>query len=155
MLWNLTKNISGVCKSYNRSAPDIDSIASYLLASYHCLLILILGFDPALSVVPLNESNVTWMKYLPVMLFRVFSVSSSLDVKKAIGPDGVRPHILRHCANELCYPVCLLFYQVYNTGVFPLSWKVSHITPVYKRKVLSLTNDFIAQLLSFYTVCDI
>ena len=53
-------------------------------------------------------------------------------MKKAIDPDAVSPHILKYCANELCYPVCLLFHRVCRTGEFPLSRKVSCITPVYK-----------------------
>ena len=33
----------------------------------------------------------------------------SLDVKKAVGPDGVSPYILKYFCDELCRPVCLLF----------------------------------------------
>ena len=58
----------------------------------------------------------------------------SLDVKKAIGPDGVSPYILKYCCDKLCYPVCLLFRRVCRSGKFPLSWKVSHFIPVYKYK---------------------
>jgi len=63
----------------------------------------------------------------------------SLDVKKAVGPDGVSPHILKHCCAELIYPICILFRHVCKSGQFPLSLKVSRITPVYKRKG-SVTN---------------
>ena len=58
----------------------------------------------------------------------------SLNEKKAIGPDGVSPYILKYCCDELCHPVCLLFCHVCRSGEFPLSWKVSHITSVYKCK---------------------
>ena len=44
------------------------------------------------------------------------------------------PYILKYCCDELCHPVCLLFRRVCRSGEFPLSWKVSRITPVYKCK---------------------
>ena len=58
----------------------------------------------------------------------------SLDVKKAVGLDGVSPYIPKCCCDELCYLLCLLFRRVCRSEEFPLSWKVSRITPVYKRK---------------------
>ena len=128
--WNLTKNISGLNKPYNRSAPDVDSLASYFASK----LSLSADFDPASSAVPPANSNVTCKRSWRVKLSKVRSVLSSLDVKKAIGPDDVSPYILKHCSNELCYPVCMLFRRVCKTGQFPSSWKVSRITPVYKRR---------------------
>ena len=58
----------------------------------------------------------------------------SLNVKKAVGPDGVSPYILKYCRRELCFPVYVLFNHVNRSGEFPLYWKVSRITPVYKQK---------------------
>jgi len=128
--WNLTKNISGLCKTYNLSAPDVDILASYFSGK----LSLSANFDPNLSVVPPEVSNVTYKKFWRVKLSKVHSVLRSVDVKKAVGPDGVSPYILKYCCEELCYPVCLLFHRVCRAREFPLSWKVSHITPVYKCK---------------------
>ena len=129
MWWNLTKNISGLSKTRSRSAPDVDSLASYFASK----LSLSPDFDSSLSTVP-QESDVTYKKSRRVKLSKVCSVLRSLDVKKAIGPDGVSPYILKYCCDELCHPVCLLFHHVCRSGEFPLSWKVSRITPVYKRK---------------------
>ena len=111
-----------------RAIAPLKCLASYFAGK----LSLSADFDSALSTVPPQESNVICKKSWRVKLSRVCSVLSSLDVKKAVGSDGVSPHILKHCANELCYPVCLLFRRVCKAGEFPLSWKVSRITPVYK-----------------------
>ena len=59
---------------------------------------------------------------------------SLLDVDKAISPDNVSPHILKHCRNELCLPVFILFSYICRSGQFPVSWKLSRVTPVYKKK---------------------
>ena len=50
---------------------------------------------------------------------------SPLDVDKAIRPDNVSPHILKHCSNELCLPVFILFCHICRSGQFPVSWKLT------------------------------
>ena len=42
MWWNLTKNMSGLCKTHSRSSPDVDSLASY----FDGKLSLSVDFDP-------------------------------------------------------------------------------------------------------------
>ena len=59
------------------------------------------SFDPNLSVVPPEVSNVTYKRSWKVKLSKVRSVLHSLDVKKAVGPDGVSPYILKYCCEEL------------------------------------------------------
>jgi len=127
--WNLTKNIGGISKIHNQSAPDVDRLASYFASK----LSLSPDFDSSSSTVP-QEPDATYKKSWRVKPSKIHSVLSSLDVKKVVGPDGVSPYILKYCCAELCYPVCLLFRRVCRSGEFPLSWKVSHITPVYKCK---------------------
>jgi len=73
-------------------------------------------------------------------------VLRSLDVNKAVGPDDISPYVLKFCFNELCCLICLLFHHVSRSGEFPPSWKVSRITPVYKRKSSSTDPKFIAVL---------
>ena len=87
--WNLTKNISGLSQAHNRSAPDVDSLASFFAQK----LSLSSTFDPGLSTIP-PESDVTYKKTWRVKLSRVRSGMSSLVVTKAVGPDGVSPYIL-------------------------------------------------------------
>ena len=53
--WNLTKNISGLSKIHNRSAPDVDSLASYFVSK----LSLSPDFDSSSSTVP-QEPDVTY-----------------------------------------------------------------------------------------------
>ena len=99
-------------------------------------------FDSSLSFVP-PESDVACKKTWRLKLSRIRSVMHSLDVKRAVGPDGVSPHILKHCCAELSHPICILFHRVYKSGQFPPSWKVSRITPV--QKVLSPIQSSIVQ----------
>ena len=149
MWWNLTKNISGLSKTQNRSAPDVDSLASYFASK----LSLSPDFDSSLSTVP-QESDVTYKKSWRVKLSKVHSVLRSLDMKKAVGPDGVSPYLLKYCCDELCHPVCLLFRRVCRSGEFPLSWKVSHIISVYKCKGSATDPRFYRPIAVFPVVMD-
>ena len=82
-------------------------------------------------------------------LSKVYNVLGSLDVNKAVGPDGISPHMLKYCCIEFCLPLTILFTRIRRSGDFPLSWKVSRITPVYKQKGSASDPAPIAQLLYF------
>ena len=135
--WNLTKNIGGLSKIRDRSAPNVDSLASYFANK----LSFSPDFNSSSSIVP-PESGVTPRKPWRLKPATVSRVSRSLDVNKAVGPDDISPYILKFCCNELCRPICSLFRRVSRSGEFPPSWKVSHITPVYKHKGSSTDPKF-------------
>ena len=64
---------------------------------------------------------------------QVRSVLLSLDVSKSIGDDGLSPHILKSCAHPLSGPLTSLFRKICRQSIFPASWKISCITPVFKK----------------------
>ena len=57
----------------------------------------------------------------------------SLDVTKSVGDDGVNPRILKSCAQSLCGPLTALFCMICQHTDFPTYWKISHVTPVFKK----------------------
>ena len=58
-------------------------------------------------------------------------VLRSLNELKSVGPGGVSPRLLKHCAKELARPLTDLFQKVTRAAEFPKSWKVARVTPVY------------------------
>jgi len=109
--WNLTKKIGGLFETHDRSAPDVNSLASYFTNK----LSLSPDFDSSSSIVP-PESGVIHRKTWRVKLSKVRSVLRSLDVNKAVSPDDISPYILKFCCNKLCHPICLLFRRVSRSG---------------------------------------
>ena len=77
-----------------------------------------------------------------ITLREVSKVLQSLDVRKSVGPDGVSPRVLKHCARQLARPLTRLFQKVGKSGEFPRSWKVARVTPVYKKKDASLPENY-------------
>jgi hypothetical protein len=58
----------------------------------------------------------------------VESVLQDLDVNKGFGPDGIPLIILKNCAPAFAKPIWSM-----ATSVFLDRWKVSYITPIFKK----------------------
>lgn len=56
-----------------------------------------------------------------------------LKPKSTEGPDGLPAYFLKDCAMILAKPLCVLFNLCLKNSIFPEIWKVSRITPVYKK----------------------
>ena len=91
--WNLTKRISVFCRPHTRFAPDVDSLAPTLY--FASKLSFPTDFDSASLTLPPEVSTATCKKSWWINLSKVHHVLSSLDVKKAVGPEGVSPYTLK------------------------------------------------------------
>ncbi|KAL7629919.1 UNVERIFIED_CONTAM: hypothetical protein RMT77_019962 [Armadillidium vulgare] len=63
----------------------------------------------------------------------VTSALSELNTKKAYGPDGIPPVVLKTCASELSPCLGKLFRLCLSTSTFPSCWKRALIQPVPKK----------------------
>lgn len=70
----------------------------------------------------------------------VFSRLTQLNCKKSTGSDGIPPRVLRECATALTEPITHIFCLSVESQKIPQQWKVAHVIPVPKRRVVSL-ND--------------
>ena len=71
---------------------------------------------------------------LPVITHdRVHGILKSMNVRKASGPDGIPPRVLRECASELAPVLVQLFTLCLNTNTFPLCWKRAFVQPIPKK----------------------
>jgi hypothetical protein len=59
-------------------------------------------------------------------------MSALLGFGNGCGPDNLPSLILKTHANNLVYPLRILFNLSLETGVFPDVWKISKITPIFK-----------------------
>jgi len=81
------------------------------------------------------------MKQLPgnipkLLLIRrrwVINILRNLDPYKTSGPDGLPGRILRECAHELATPICMIARGFVQLGVWPETWKMHWIHPLFKR----------------------
>ena len=62
----------------------------------------------------------------------VSDILSSLNIKKATGPDEIPNIFLKNCSETFCVSLSLLFRKILKKGVFPTQWKTSIVCPIYK-----------------------
>ena len=73
---------------------------------------------------------------------RVLKVMNKLKVGSAGGPDNLKPGFLKSLANELSGPLAHIFEFLFQSGCVPSSWKLAHITPVFKKGDSSLASNY-------------
>ena len=56
----------------------------------------------------------------------------SLDASKATGPDGIPAIVWKMCSPELSPSILAKLFKCLAVSVFPSSWKVASIVPVFK-----------------------
>jgi hypothetical protein len=60
-----------------------------------------------------------------------------------VGPDGITPLILmKNCASTFACPLYLLFNRFLSTCFFPDSWKLSYVTPIFKKSRRNNVKDY-------------
>merc|ERR1712035_158174 len=73
------------------------------------------------------------MPFIKILRNDAFYALSGLDPRKAVGPDGVPPIVLKNCASVLAPCLAKLFSLCLSTSTFPSCWKFAHIQPVPKK----------------------
>ncbi|KAL7641293.1 UNVERIFIED_CONTAM: hypothetical protein RMT77_008431 [Armadillidium vulgare] len=81
---------------------------------------------------PSTPSN-SFMPKIVISSKDVTSALSELNTKKAYGPDGIPPVVLKTCASELAPCLGKLFRLCLSTSTFPSCWKRALIQPVPKK----------------------
>jgi hypothetical protein len=73
---------------------------------------------------------------------KVERILQDLDVNKGSGPDGILPIILKNCASAFTKPLSFLFIRFLATSVFSDRWKVSYVTPIFKKGRRNNVEDY-------------
>ena len=82
-------------------------------------------FDCNKDINPLSTINITQEKMLEVL--------KSLNPSKSPGPDQIHPKVLKELANELSYPLTLLFNKSVREGKIRTHWKEAEVRPIFKK----------------------
>jgi hypothetical protein len=72
----------------------------------------------------------------------VESILQDLDANRSSGSDGIPPILLKNCASAFAKPLSLLFNRSMATSVFPDRWKVSYVTPIFKKGRRNNVEDY-------------
>ena len=71
---------------------------------------------------------------MPVSETNIRNSLKRLNTNKAAGPEIISSRLLKLCANELCYIICVLFNISLKTRTVPALWKTANIVPVPNKR---------------------
>ena len=91
----------------------------------------------SLPLPTLNDCHTSLLLQFRIKVSHVKCILSSLDTAKSIGDDNVSPYVLKLCSSALCGPLTALFQRICYSSTFPTSWKISRVTPIYKKGACS------------------
>ena len=89
-----------------------------------------------------NEINDNSLDSITITPAEVLDVLRTLRLGKASGPDGINNHILREVALQISNPLSLIYNQSLNTSIFPSSWKISNVCPIFKSGDSAITSNY-------------
>ena len=67
---------------------------------------------------------------------------SRLREDKAAGPDDLSPRLLLQIKDQISYPLFLLFRKSLDEGIVPADWKLSNVSPIFKKGSRNLAENY-------------
>ena len=55
-----------------------------------------------------------------------------LNVSKSTGPDNFHPRFLKETADNISYPITVIFNKSLSEGILPNEWKLANVTSIFK-----------------------
>ncbi len=144
--WHLAKNISNnftscfspLCNSDGSTAVTSISRAELFAHTFSANSTL----DNSGHVPPTYPPSGSFMPAIKILKNDVFYALSGINPRKAYGPDGVPPIVLKNCASVLTPCLVKLFRLCLSTSTFLSCWKYAHIQPVPKKGDRSNPSDY-------------
>lgn len=87
--------------------------------------------DSVNSMHTLNQTNLEF-KFSEISEEFVLRELHNIDVKKAVGVDGLNLRILKSAAENIAKPLAILFNRSITTGQLPEEYKIAKIIPIHK-----------------------
>lgn len=73
------------------------------------------------------------LNYIDITREKVKCKLLQMNSTKSPGPDNIHPMFMRETADEISYPLYLLFRRSMEIGKLPIDWKTANITPIHKK----------------------
>ena len=72
----------------------------------------------------------------------VHDIILTLKIHKACGIDGISHRLLHESVTYISQPLCTIFNRSLKLGIFPDTWKLANIAPIYKSKETNLIKNY-------------
>ena len=121
--WNIINHITGRKSQHFLVTAELCDLTDH----FQSLL-----FQPGLSRELPNgpATKHSLCEFSPVSSREVRQLLKDLDPSKAAGPDEIPPAALKMVADEIAFPLSILFNESLATGVLPDEFKIGHLHPL-------------------------
>ena len=72
----------------------------------------------------------------------IYEAIAKASINKASGPDQISNEMLKCSSHILIEQLLLLFNDILDSGIFPQSWRLSFLTPVFKKGDRNDANNY-------------
>jgi hypothetical protein len=72
----------------------------------------------------------------------VSDILKTLNTKKAYGPDGISPRLIKEAGPSIVKVLTRLFNKSLELAKFPLAWKRANVLPIYKKAEDFITTNY-------------
>jgi len=86
--------------------------------------------------------------YVDISKEAVLTKSLKLKDDKSPGPDGIRPIVLKSCAEAVADPLSRIYLESFDSGIIPNDWKTATITPIFRKGSRSDLSNYRPVLLT-------
>lgn len=73
---------------------------------------------------------------------QILKAAKSLEGKNTAEPDGIPEFIVKDCATVFAKPLCFIFNNASETGIFSHEWKKAKVRPVFKKVEKNLIRNY-------------
>lgn len=91
-----------------------------------------------------GDTNVN-SNYINIFEFTLSDVKYGINKLKpnsSTGPDNIPSVILKCFKDNFCEPLCHIFNMCLKTGIYPLQWKISRVSPIPKTSDKSKVEEY-------------
>ena len=78
----------------------------------------------------------------PVDRNHALNATKQLKNGKATGPDKIPIMLIKDVTDLLSQPLTMIFTSSLRKGIFPVTWKVAKVTPIFKSGFRSEANNY-------------
>ena len=81
----------------------------------------------------------------------IISIVRKLNPNKATGSDGISAKMLLLCDDSIVVPLKIIFDNIFETSVYPETWKLANVTPIFKKNNKQLIKNY--RTISLLPIC--
>src|SRR5271170_5771837 len=82
------------------------------------------------------------LKHIAIVKSGILKLINNLNSYKSPGPDRISPKLLKLLPDEISDYLLLLFNKCFKLETIPSHWKLANITPIFKKGIRSLSENY-------------